>query len=142
MNRGDIDPRPCEMPIDHLLVAGRDQTNRTHLKNRLLKAGLKKNRCERCGITEWQGQPLSMQLHHINGDGKDNRLGNLELLCGNCHSQTPNYGGGTGTGESAGSRRSRPRPRPPGARMHGPGPGISFAWTSKAVITWSAGSRT
>ncbi|TMK71331.1 MAG: HNH endonuclease, partial [Actinobacteria bacterium] len=73
-----------------------DQTNRTHLKNRLLKAGLKKNRCERCGISEWLGRPLNMQLHHINGDGKDNRLGNLELLCGNCHSQTPNYGGRNG----------------------------------------------
>jgi DNA-binding transcriptional ArsR family regulator len=96
VNRGDLDPRPREMPIEHLLVADRHQTSRTHLKNRLLKAGLKANRCERCGIIEWRGQPLSMHLHHINGDGKDNRLGNLELLCGNCHSQTPNYGGRNG----------------------------------------------
>jgi hypothetical protein len=96
VNRGDVDPRPREMPLEHLLVAGREQTSRTHLKNRLLKIGLKKNQCEVCGITEWQGQPLSMHLHHINGDGKDNRLGNLELLCGNCHSQTPNYGGRNG----------------------------------------------
>jgi 5-methylcytosine-specific restriction endonuclease McrA len=38
-------------------------------------------------------RPLSMQLHHINGDGSDNRLENLQLLCGNCHSQTDNWGG-------------------------------------------------
>jgi 5-methylcytosine-specific restriction endonuclease McrA len=32
-------------------------------------------------------------LHHINGDGRDNRLENLALLCPNCHSQTENWGG-------------------------------------------------
>jgi len=83
------------MPLAELLVDG-TKRGRYNLKSRLIRAGLKNNRCERCGITEWQGQPLSMQLHHINGDGKDNRLGNLELLCGNCHSQTPNYGGHNG----------------------------------------------
>jgi 5-methylcytosine-specific restriction endonuclease McrA len=33
-----------------------------------------------------------MALHHVNGDGADNRLENLVLLCPNCHSQTPNFG--------------------------------------------------
>jgi hypothetical protein len=108
VNCGDIDPRPREMPLEHLLVAGREQTSRTHLKNRLLKTGLKKNRCERCGITEWQGERLSMHLHHINGDGKDNRLGNLELLCGNCHSQTPNYGGRNGHRRRSGGPAAKP----------------------------------
>jgi 5-methylcytosine-specific restriction endonuclease McrA len=32
----------------------------------------------------------STTLAHINGDGHDNRLENLALLCPNCHSQTPN----------------------------------------------------
>jgi DNA-binding transcriptional ArsR family regulator len=32
--------------------------------------GLKHNRCEQCGITEWQRKPLSMQLHHVNGMGR------------------------------------------------------------------------
>jgi len=34
-----------------------------------------------------------MELHHLNGDGQDNRLENLQLLCGNCHAQTDNWGG-------------------------------------------------
>jgi 5-methylcytosine-specific restriction endonuclease McrA len=36
---------------------------------------------------------MSMALHHVNGDGQDNRLENLRFLCPNCHAQTPNYGG-------------------------------------------------
>lgn len=92
VKRGAVIARPQEMALEELLVRGRVQTNRTHLKTRLLKAGLKVNRCEHCGISEWQGRPLSLQLHHVNGDGADNRLANLELLCANCHSQTPTYG--------------------------------------------------
>jgi hypothetical protein len=73
------------------LVAGR-RVNRYHLKRRLLAAGLKDERCESCGISEWLGAPLSMALHHINGDGNDNRLENLQLRP-NCHAQTPNFSG-------------------------------------------------
>lgn len=55
--------------------------------------GLKADRCEICGISEWLGRPLSLPLHHLNGDGDDNRLENLQLLCPNCHSQTENFAG-------------------------------------------------
>jgi DNA-binding transcriptional ArsR family regulator len=94
--RGAIVPRPAAMAIELLLVKGRLQTNRSHLKLRLLKEGLKDNRCELCGITEWHGKPLNMQLHHRDGDGTNNQLENLELLCPNCHAQTDTYGGRNG----------------------------------------------
>jgi len=93
VRRGDVVPRPHEIDLSDLLVAGRRQTNRSHLKRRLIKAGVKENRCEICGLTEWMGRPLPIELHHVNGDGHDNRLENLQLLCGNCHSQTDNWGG-------------------------------------------------
>ena len=88
--RGDIRPRPTGMPIEELLSGVR---NRRHIKLRLIKAGLKTNHCERCGIDTWRGAPLSLALHHINGIKDDNRLENLEFLCPNCHSQTDNFAG-------------------------------------------------
>ena len=48
--------------------------------------------CAICGITEWQGKNLSLELDHINGINNDNRLENLRFLCPNCHSQTVTYG--------------------------------------------------
>jgi DNA-binding transcriptional ArsR family regulator len=93
VKRGEVVSRPfTAAPIASYLVTGR-RTNRTHLKRRLLAEGLKANRCERCGIDSWLGEPLSMALHHINGDGQDNRLENLAFLCPNCHAQTPNFSG-------------------------------------------------
>jgi 5-methylcytosine-specific restriction endonuclease McrA len=84
--------RPHAAPVVDYLVRGRS-VNRTHLKGRLLAAGLKQNRCEQCGIEDWLGKPLSMALHHVNGEGADNRLENLMMLCPNCHSQTENFSG-------------------------------------------------
>jgi len=92
---GRIRSRSHLIPLDELLVEGR-RTNRSHLKGRLLDAGLKENRCEWCGISTWRGKALNVQLHHKNGDGTDNRLPNIEFLCPNCHSQTDTYGGRNG----------------------------------------------
>lgn len=61
------------------------------LKNKLLAAGLKENKCEICGITEWNGKPLKMELHHIDEDKNNYSLDNLQMLCPNCHSQTDNF---------------------------------------------------
>ncbi|HYZ81150.1 MAG TPA: HNH endonuclease [Solirubrobacteraceae bacterium] len=91
IRRGIIVPRPRLEPLDQILAAGR-RRSRQHVKTRLLTAGLKESRCESCGLTQWRDQPLSLELHHVNGDGEDNRLANLRLLCPNCHSQTDTWG--------------------------------------------------
>jgi 5-methylcytosine-specific restriction endonuclease McrA len=95
VKRGAIRPRPRAIPIERLLVADSD-TWRGHLKLRLIADGLKQARCELCGLDEWRGERLSIALHHVNGDGRDNRLENLQFLCPNCHSQTDTYGGRNG----------------------------------------------
>jgi len=77
---------------DYLVLDGpRIHTNT--LKHKLYRAGLKHPVCECCGISEWNGKPITCQLHHINGNWRDNRLENLQILCPNCHSQTDNYSG-------------------------------------------------
>lgn len=47
--------------------------------------------CEECGITKWNDKDIVFQLHHKDGNHKNNKLENLILLCPNCHSQTDNY---------------------------------------------------
>jgi len=80
------------IPVEVLMQAGRG-TIRSHLKARLIRDGLLEEKCAECGIMSWRDKPLALELHHINGVNNDNRLDNLQLLCPNCHSQTPTYGG-------------------------------------------------
>lgn len=50
-------------------------------------------KCDCCGLSEWQNQPIHLEIHHINGINTDNRFENLQILCPNCHSITSNYRG-------------------------------------------------
>ena len=54
---------------------------------KLCEFQLKENKCEECGIVEWNNKPIVKDLHHINKKHDDNRLENLQILCPNCHSQ-------------------------------------------------------
>lgn len=63
------------------------------LKRYLFLYNLKENKCEICGIENWNEKPITLECHHKNGKDKDNELENLQLLCPNCHSQTENYRG-------------------------------------------------
>ena len=80
-------------PLSEILVQHSTFINANHLRERLLKEGVKQLKCECCGSTEWMGQPIPLELHHVNAVRDDQRLENLQLLCPNCHALTDNYRG-------------------------------------------------
>lgn len=67
--------------------------SRESLKKKLLREGLKEYKCESCGLTEWMGKQIPLELHHKDGNQGNINLDNLQLLCPNCHTLTDNYRG-------------------------------------------------
>jgi hypothetical protein len=89
---GKFVPRPAR-PLEEVLVAGQ-WTASHNLKERLLRAGLKKAECELCGWAQRAPDGrIPIELDHMNGDKNDNRLVNLRILCPNCHSLQPTHRG-------------------------------------------------
>ena len=67
--------------------------NSHKLRCRLLSESLLQHKCFSCGLELWLDNPISLELHHADGDSSNNSLENLQLLCPNCHSLTSNYRG-------------------------------------------------
>jgi hypothetical protein len=65
------------------------------IHRRLVKMWLTEEKgycCNVCGISEWQGKPLTLWVDHIDGDATNNRPENFQLVCPNCDSQQPTFG--------------------------------------------------
>lgn len=70
----------------------KDWSKYSRIKNfKLHLINAKGHRCENCGLTEWQKQPIVLEVHHQDGDRTNNDFSNLKLLCCNCHSLTHNW---------------------------------------------------
>jgi hypothetical protein len=49
--------------------------------------------CAGCGVGAiWKDKPLTLHVDHIDGNSDNNNWKNCQLLCPNCHSQTPTFG--------------------------------------------------
>lgn len=64
-----------------------------YLRKMLVEAFEVEQKCSNCGLTEWQGHQIPLEVHHKDGDTSNNELSNLEFLCPNCHALTANYRG-------------------------------------------------
>ncbi|MFK5882807.1 MAG: HNH endonuclease signature motif containing protein [Candidatus Izemoplasma sp.] len=77
--------------LEDILEGKHPQYQSYKLKQRLYKAGLKENKCELCGIDEWNSRPIECELDHIDGIRTNHKMTNLRILCPNCHSQTSTF---------------------------------------------------
>jgi len=99
--KGSTVPMFPALPLERLLVND-SKRNSNGLRQRLLRERIFEPRCACCSSDRWMGLPISLELDHIDGDVFNNQLGNLRLLCPNCHAQTSTY-----RGKNIGRRRIR-----------------------------------
>ncbi len=80
--------------VDEILVILPEDSSRPKAKQ-LLRAMIESGidyRCAKCGLTEWQDGPITLDIDHQDGNWLNNLLSNLRLLCPNCHRQTETFG--------------------------------------------------
>ena len=51
------------------------------------------SKCNRCELDKWQGEDLTLELEHKDGNHNNDERSNLECLCPNCHSLTSTWRG-------------------------------------------------
>lgn len=94
--KGIPKPNNDYMSLEEYLKNSQDiQSNKVRIK--LLREGYKEHKCENCGLTEWLGQPIPLELHHKDGNRNHNEIENYQLLCPNCHTFTDSYRGKNST---------------------------------------------
>lgn len=65
-------------------------------------------KCSCCGLSDWNGEPITLEVEHIDGNSEDDCRENVCLICPNCHSQTDTYKGkNRGNGRHARAQRYR-----------------------------------
>ncbi|MFE4174933.1 HNH endonuclease signature motif containing protein [Streptomyces sp. NPDC056909] len=83
------------------------RTPSSQLKRALLGLGAEE-RCALCGCAaRWRGHPLPLEVDHLDGNWRNNRVENLRILCPNCHSTTDTY---RGRGKARRAVASQPSP--------------------------------
>lgn len=61
--------------------------NKTYLKEYIVRKNLKPYKCDICGLSSWQNEPLMLYLYAKNHIYSNKNINNLMFLCPNCYSQ-------------------------------------------------------
>jgi hypothetical protein len=74
-----------------ILVLSTKRVKAKILRRAMIESGIP-YKCALCeNIGEWLGNPLGLEVDHLDGNFLDNRPENVRFLCPNCHAQTETY---------------------------------------------------
>lgn len=90
-NQGSRGKRLVPKRKDALDLIGNPNISNSRKRIRLIEDGYKEDKCERCGLSEWMGMKIPLELHHKDNNHHNNKLDNLMIVCSNCHMQLHNY---------------------------------------------------
>jgi hypothetical protein len=101
IKRGDLTPRTRDFLKDKslsdlcLAFYGRRTMNyhRRLIRKKMVSEGRCDDACSECGLREWRGKRLTLEVDHKDGNPRNNVPENLRLLCPNCHSITETWRG-------------------------------------------------
>lgn len=98
VKREALVPRPtkAKMDLDQLaasLNGGRARSYDRKLMRRFLVQHYGAWACTECGLINWRGKPITLEVDHLDGNPRNNGIENLRLLCPNCHSVTDTWRG-------------------------------------------------
>lgn len=79
--------------FDDIFIENSSVTQKV-MRSYIKRYNLIEYKCQKCGCNgEWQDGIIALEIHHIDGNNKNNLLTNLQWLCPNCHALTDNYKG-------------------------------------------------
>jgi len=94
-------PRGQQVAIERETKRRKEEEELMSLPFEQLKSSLRRERifkeqsssCNRCKLTSWLGEKITLELEHKDGNHFNEARENLELLCPNCHSLTDTWRG-------------------------------------------------
>ena len=89
--KGIKKPTSNKFALNDILDGKHPQYQTFKLKKLLISEGVKDWECEKCGLEDWNGKWIAIELDHIDGNSRNHVLNNLRMLCPNCHSQTETF---------------------------------------------------
>jgi len=87
--RGLYDPNRGKFPINRIITGefnGHPSITDWMVKDKLIRSGLKPQKCEKCGLCEKRtgDNKVPLLVNHLDEDPKNFKLENLQFLCLNC----------------------------------------------------------